>query len=328
MRYSLSGADLTLGLGGRLAQVDGVRRGAQHLGDGLAARRPYRAAAPARARRARRRGRCGRSAPALAAERRLAPRWRSAGSGPSSTGSPMPKNGRVAALPPASLRSALSDCTDGSTLSAWLLISQAASRSACVGRRARRRRRRRHQHLQRQAGERAGRHDDEVALAREHAGDRRQHQPVERVRALEVEAPARRRRGCRRRLPRPAAPADRGRCAAPSTCSARTCAPASISAHSARSRVSAHTKLLAEPTRMATSASSALQQRLRLGQPQRLGIGERDVVGEGPDDLGARLSHLALGAVDVVAQRGAARGERRRSRAAPSPPPPCARGWP
>ena len=40
------------------------------------------------------------------------------------------------------------------------------------------------------------------------------------------------------------------------TCSARTCALASICAHSARSRVTAHTKLLPEPARMATSASS------------------------------------------------------------------------
>ena len=42
----------------------------------------------------------------------------------------MPKNGSVAELPSASLRSALSDCTDGSTLMACDLISQAALRSS------------------------------------------------------------------------------------------------------------------------------------------------------------------------------------------------------
>jgi hypothetical protein len=42
----------------------------------------------------------------------------------------MPKNGSDAELPCASLRSALSDCTDGSTLMACDLISQAVLRSS------------------------------------------------------------------------------------------------------------------------------------------------------------------------------------------------------
>ena len=50
--------------------------------------------------------------------------------GPSSTGSPTPKNGLAAEPRGASLRSAFSDWTEGSTLSAWRLMSHAAWRSA------------------------------------------------------------------------------------------------------------------------------------------------------------------------------------------------------
>ena len=205
----------------------------------------------------------------------------------------MPKNGRVAAVPPGSLRSALSDGTDGSTLSAWLLMSQAASRSACVGRRARR------------GGggavtstcrgrlvERAGRHDDEVALAREHAGHRRQHQPVERVRAAEIEAPddaGLAARGAFRVLLRQGVePLAQRR----HLLEQGLCAGIDLGPLGALARQRPH-EALGRADEDGNERLVGPEQRLRLGQPQRLGIGERDVGWEGPDDLGARLSHLA-----------------------------------
>src|SRR5262249_16026643 len=53
----------------------------------------------------------------------------------------------------------------------------------------------------------------------------------------------------------------------------------------------------------------SVQQRLRLGHAQGLRIGKRSVGGGGADELSARHFRLGVGAIDVDAVRGAARGE-------------------
>ena len=204
----------------------------------------------------------------------------------------MPKNGRVAAVPPASVRRARERRHRRQHAQRMRLDEPGRLAQRLRGRRARPRRRRRQQHLQGQAGERAGRHDDEVALARQHPGHGAEHQAIERMRAAEVEARD-----------------DAGPAAGGAFCvllgqGVETVAQRrhllgeglragiDLGPLGALARQRPH-EALARADQDGNQRLVGPQQRLRLGQPQRFRVGERHVGREGPDDLGARFPHLA-----------------------------------
>ena len=111
---------------------------------------------------------------------------RSAGS---NIGSPKPIMGFVASALRANSRKARRLATEGSTLTAWRFINQAASRYPATSLSCRYRLGRllRHQQMEWQRGERARGHDQEMALVLHQRLDRTDQGGIKLVRELEVE---------------------------------------------------------------------------------------------------------------------------------------------